>query len=133
MLLQQNVTAANYTWDSTSWLEGDYMVRIRAYSCDFTNWTTLGYTDGIICDVGNPPTGYWPGDFADAFSVSFAAGDVLPPVVTTTTTPEPTPTTTTTTPEPTPVPPLDPLLIGLLGGIGVGVVVLLILFLVRKK
>jgi hypothetical protein len=132
VLLQQNLTATNYTWNAVSWLQANYIVRVRAYSCDFTNFTTLGYTDGIICDVGNPPTGYWPGDFSDALSGSFAAGAV-PPVTTTTTTTTTTNTTTTTTTTVVPPPPLDPLLIGLLGGIGVGVVVLLILFLVRKK
>jgi hypothetical protein len=145
VLLQQNLTSTNYTWDSSSWLEASYIVRVRAYSCDFRNWTLLGYThtegdeevgDDVICDVSDPPTGYWTGDFTDAFSAAIDAGGVpptTPPVTTTepttTTTPEP---TTTTTPV-TPAPPLDPLLIGLLGGIGVGVVVLLILFLIRKK
>jgi hypothetical protein len=134
VLLQQNITATNYTWDSSSWLESNYIVRVRAYSCDFTNWTLLGYTDGVLCDVTDPPAGYWPGDFSDGFSSSFAAG-AIPPVTTTTTTTTPTPTnaTTTTTTTPSGGVVLDPLLIGLLGGIGVGVVVLLILFLVRKK
>ncbi|MFW9956186.1 MAG: hypothetical protein ACFFD3_16690, partial [Candidatus Thorarchaeota archaeon] len=58
-------------------------------------------------------------------STEFNAGTVTPPTSTTT----PPPTTTTTTPPPG----IDPLWIGLIGGIGVGVVVILILFLVKKK
>ena len=47
------------------------------------------------------------------------------------TTTEPTTTTTPTTPTTTP-PPFDPLLIGLVGGIGVGVVLIAIVYLRRR-
>jgi len=123
MLLAQNWTGTSYQWNSSGWLEGNYIVRVRAYSLDFTI--------ADMADVTNPPAGYWPGDYGDGFSVSFAAGDVPPP------TSEPVNTTTddTTTSDDTPPPVggLDPLLIGLVGGIGVGVVIILILFLIRKK
>jgi len=120
MLLAQNLTETTFLWDSSGWLEDSYMVRVRAYSLDFT------VPD--LCDVSDPPAGYWPGDFGDGFSPSFDAGDVPPP------TPTPTTNETTTPTGPTTVPGgLDPLLIGLIGGIGVGVVIILILFLIRKK
>ncbi|MHA2235757.1 MAG: hypothetical protein ACXABH_10535, partial [Candidatus Thorarchaeota archaeon] len=123
-LLAQNVTETFYVWDSSSFLErSTYMYRIRAYSVD------LVYTAGGA-SVADPPASYWPGNFADFFSGVFDGGAVVI-IPTTTTTPPPT-TTTPTTPPPTP-PPIDPLLIGLLGGLGVGVVVLLILFLIRKR
>ncbi|MDH4213546.1 MAG: S8 family serine peptidase [Candidatus Thorarchaeota archaeon] len=132
MLLQQNTTATSYQWNAVGWLDTDYIVRIRAYSLDFDTFVLEDtYDNGTLyeiylCGVGNPPASYWPGDFADGFSASFAAGDVqvTPPVTTTTTT---TTTTTITTGG------IDPLLIGLVGGIGVGVVIILILFLIRKK
>jgi len=117
-LLLQNTTGTFYVWDSTTWVEANYTLRVRAYSCDFS----LG-----LCDVSeNPPTGYWPADFTDAFTAPFAAGGIPPPVTTTT-------TTTTTPPTTGPVTPIDPLLIGLVAGIGVGVVVVLILFLIKKR
>jgi hypothetical protein len=119
MLLAQNLTTTSYQWDSSGWLEDSYMIRVRAYSLDFT-------IPGMN-DVSDPPAGYWPGDFGDGFSPAFTAGDVPP--TTTSTTSEP--TTTTSTPPDGVV--LDPLLIGLVGGIGVGVVIILILFLIRKK
>jgi hypothetical protein len=59
-----------------------------------------------------------------AESGAFEAGTVTPPTSSTGGT-----TTTTTVPPPL----IDPLWIGLIGGIGVGVVVVLILFLVKKK
>ncbi|MFX1367787.1 MAG: S8 family serine peptidase [Promethearchaeota archaeon] len=55
-----------------------------------------------------------------------------PPTTITSTTTSTTSTTSTTTTTTTPVG-IDPLIIGLIGGIGVGVVVVLILFLVKKK
>jgi hypothetical protein len=119
-LLAQNLTGTSYQWNSAGWLEDSYMVRVRAYSLDFT---VAG-----MADVSDPPAGYWPGDFGDGFSAAFNAGDVPPPST------PPTNTSTTTTSGP-PVGPggIDPLLIGLVGGIGVGVVIILILFLIRKK
>jgi hypothetical protein len=131
MLLAQNLTTTTFQWNSSGWLEGSYMIRVRAYSLDFT-------VGDPAPDVGDPPAGYWPGDFGDGFSPAFDAGDVpLPTSEPEPTTSEPEPTTSepepTTTDEPTPGPILDPLLIGLVGGIGVGVVIILILFLIRKK
>jgi len=129
-LLAQNTTSPFYLWNASGWLDTTYRVKVRAYSLDFTNFTALGFDDGVLCGVDNPPTSYWPGDFADGFSAPFDAGDVAPPfTTTTTTTTTTTPTTTTTTPAVF----IDPLLIGLVGGIGVGVVIILILFLIRKK
>ncbi len=128
-LLATNLTGTTYLWDSSGYLERDnYIVRIRGFSIDFTNHTGFG----ILADVSDESL-YWPGDFGDGLSPEFSAGDV--PYTPPTTTPTPTTSTPTTT-EPTTTPPpteIDPLLIGLLGGIGIGVVVLLILFLIRKK
>ncbi|MGY5880135.1 MAG: S8 family serine peptidase [Candidatus Thorarchaeota archaeon] len=68
MLLRQNTTSTFYLWDASGWLESNYIVRVRAYSCDFTI--------GTLCGVDDPPTSYWPGDFSDGFSATFLAGDV---------------------------------------------------------
>ncbi|MGY5857783.1 MAG: S8 family serine peptidase [Candidatus Thorarchaeota archaeon] len=137
MLLAQNLTGTAFQWDSRGWLEGDYIIRVRAYSLDFGTFVLEDTDDDgqeddpvYLNDVGNPPNGYWPGDFSDGFSTAFAAGDVPPPTEPTTN--ETTDTTSETT-GPVVGPPLDPLLIGLVGGIGVGVVIILILFLIRKK
>ncbi len=136
VLLQQNTTSTFYLWDSSTWLEATYMVMVRAYSCDLLTYVMEDtYDNGTLyavylCDAGDPPAGYWPGDFSDSIGTEFAAGAVPPVTTTTTTTTNTTTTTTTTTAI---VAPLDPLLIGLLGGIGVGVVVLLVLFLIKKK
>jgi len=123
-LIIQNLTETFFVWDSTGWLIDDYVYMVRVYDNDHTYY--LG-VDGAVA----PPLSYWPGLFADDMSSSFEAGTVIytPPTTPTTTTTTPPPTTTTTTP-PTQI---DPLLIGLLGGIGVGVVILLILFLIRKR
>jgi hypothetical protein len=141
MLLAQNLTTTSYMWNSSGWLELNYTIRVRAYSLDFT---IAG-----MADVSDPPAGYWPGDFSDGFSPAFTAGDVPIPTTSTTTTTTTTSTTTTittttttttetttdteTTETETTTGGLDPLLIGLVGGIGVGVVIILILFLIRKK
>ena len=126
--LARNLTDAEtfYVWDSSGFLERDnYIVRIRAFSLDFT---TL--VDGEPLGTAEGQNTYWPGDFGDGFSPEFSAGDVPPPTEPPTTSPP----TTTTPPTTTPVTPgFDPLLIGLIGGIGIGVVILLILFLIRKK
>ncbi|MGY5863037.1 MAG: S8 family serine peptidase [Candidatus Thorarchaeota archaeon] len=123
-LFGSNLTDMFFVWDSDGFLIDDYMYQIRVYDCDHT------YPLGVGAAAA-PPSSYWPGLFASDSSASFEAGNVIytPPVTTTTTTPPPTTTTTTPPPEPG----IDPLLIGLLGGIGVGVVILLILFLIRKK
>jgi hypothetical protein len=120
-VLARNLTGTTYQWDSSGFLEQEYIVRVRAYSLDFTT-TVDDWPDGVEI---NEET-YWPGDFGDGFSDPFTAGDV--PTTTVPTTTEP----TTTEPGPGPVG-LDPLLIGLVGGIGVGVVVILILFLIKKR
>jgi hypothetical protein len=123
-LVIQNITETFYVWDSTGWLIEDYIYMVRVYDNDHTY--SLG-VDGAIA----PPLSYWPGLFADDMSGTFEAGTVIytpPTTPTTTTTPEP-----TTSPTSPPVGGIDPLLIGLLGGIGVGVVILLILFLIRKR
>lgn len=130
-LLAQNLTGTFFVWDSNGWLETSYIVRVRAYSLDFTNFSAVyGEDFEILPDVTDPPAGYWPGDYTDGFSAAFNAGDTEAPTPTTTTPP---PTTTTTTTAPPPPGELDPLLVGLIGGIGVGVVVILILFLIKKK
>ncbi|MHA2383311.1 MAG: S8 family serine peptidase [Candidatus Thorarchaeota archaeon] len=123
-LMIQNLTGTFYVWDSDGFLIDDYVYMVRVYDCDHT------YPLGVGAAAA-PPLSYWLGLNADDASVEFEAGNVIytPPVTTTTTTPEPT-TTTTTTPTDGGI---DPLLIGLLGGIGVGVVILLILFLIRKR
>lgn len=126
MLLAQNLTTTSFQWNSSGWLEDSYKVRVRAYSVDLT---IAG-----LADVTDPPAGYWPGDFGDGFSAAFDAGDV-PVVITPTTSPTTNETTSSTTPPTSGGGDggIDPLLIGLVGGIGVGVVIILILFLIRKK
>jgi hypothetical protein len=69
VLLAQNLTRTWYVWNSSGWLYDDFIFGVRAYSLDFT---IPGRTD-----VLNPPSGYWPGDFADGFSISFQTGDIL--------------------------------------------------------
>jgi hypothetical protein len=122
-LFAQNITETFFVWDADGFLVDDYMYMVRVYDCDHT------YPLGVGAAAA-PPASYWPGLSAEDVSASFEAGNVI-------VTPTPTTTTTTTTPTPTPTTPppggIDPLLIGLLGGIGVGVVILLILFLIRKK
>jgi hypothetical protein len=132
----RNLTTPYYVWDSSGFIERDnYIVRVRAFSLDFSNVLDLlpaGHPDGVydtpLCSADSE-SDYWPGDFTDAFTGEFSAGDVPAQVTTTPTTP----TTPTGPTGPTTPVTWDPLLIGLIGGIGVGVVVLLILFLIRKK
>jgi len=69
MLLAQNLTGTYWIWDATGWLQGSYIVRVRAYSLDFINFEP---------DVSNPPQGYLPGDFGDGFSPPFLAGTITP-------------------------------------------------------
>jgi len=113
-LLAKNVTGLTYTWDSSGFLiRSTYVVMVRAFDNDFVENPT-----GISTEA------YWPGQSDFDVSGEFTAGDVTA----TTTTTEPTDTT------PPPLIPEDMLLwIGLIGGIGIGVVVILILFLVKKK
>jgi hypothetical protein len=115
--LAANLTETSFEWDSTGFLATDYIVRIRVIDND----------PGENPEAG--PGDYWPGLYSTALSESFSAGtETLPETTTTTTTEE----TTTTTEEPPPET-IDPLIIGLVGGIGAGIVVVLILFLVKKK
>jgi len=55
--IARNLTRTWHLWDSSGWLEADYMVRVRAYSLDFS-------VPGLA-DVSDPPRGYWPGDYGD--------------------------------------------------------------------
>jgi hypothetical protein len=128
-LVAQNLTGNYYRWDSTGWVEDNYIIRVRAYSVDLI-------TAGTTLDLSNIPAGYWPGDYGEGFSPAFFAGDIPstePEPTTDTTTTDTSTTTTDTGSETTTVEGLDPLLIGLVAGLGVGVVVILILFLIRKK
>ncbi|MFW9848303.1 MAG: hypothetical protein ACFFF4_04140, partial [Candidatus Thorarchaeota archaeon] len=87
------------------------------------DWDSTGFTiDNYVVKV-RVEDSYGLTDEMD--STSFSAGTVEPPSTTTTPPPTTTPTTTITG--------IDPLWIGLIGGIGVGLVVVLILFLVRKR
>ncbi|MCF2136387.1 MAG: S8 family serine peptidase [Candidatus Thorarchaeota archaeon] len=113
--LAVNQTGNSYVWDSSSFLALDtYMIRVDVYDNDPVQNPTVG------------PGDYWMGLTDTAYSSVFSAGAV-------TTTPTPTTSTTTTATPPGPGLTIDPLIIGLIGGIGVGVVIILILFLVKKK
>ncbi len=118
-VLARNLTVLQYDWDSTGFLQKEYICRVRAFSLDMTT-TVDGWPAGGVSEDT-----YWPGDFSDGFSDPFTAGDVP---TTTTSTGTGTGTGPTGTGQP-----LDPLLVGLIGGIGVGVVVILILFLIKKR
>ena len=124
-VLARNLTVTQYDWDSTGFLEQQYIFRIRAYSVDFTSTVEVSPDTYWPNDVPLNDENYWPGDFADGFSAPFSAGDVP------TTTEGP--TTTTGGGGGGGITDLDPLLVGLVGGIGVGVVVILILFLIKKR
>ncbi len=113
-LLAGYLNTTSYTWDSTGFTQGTYIVRITVYDDD-PAYHAAAYGS------------YWPGLTAVRASASFTAGTVT---TTTTTTTTSTTTTTTTTPV---TGGIDPLWIGLFGGIGVGILVVLMLFLVRKK
>jgi hypothetical protein len=118
-----------YDWTTTTLLETDEgLIEINAYDNDTVYAGTLDPIYGEEIDV------FWPAirsyDRSDSVFSFGSATIPPPPTPTTTTTPPP---TTTTPPPPPPPPPIDPLIIGLIGGIGVGVVVVLILFLVRKR
>ncbi|MGY5862692.1 MAG: hypothetical protein RTU09_10020, partial [Candidatus Thorarchaeota archaeon] len=116
-LVATNITDTSYVWDSTSFLARDtYRVQVRVIDYD-----PVESPDSLATGE------FWTG-LEDAMESSiFSAGTLTE--TTTTTDPEP---TTTEEPEPT-VPPIDPLWIGLIAGIGAGVVVVLILFLVKKR
>ncbi|MGY5879399.1 MAG: hypothetical protein RTV31_04065 [Candidatus Thorarchaeota archaeon] len=61
--LYDNTTATTFIWDTTSWLDTNFIVRVIAYSCDITS---------AKCGFDNPPDSYWPGDFSTSFSTLFA-------------------------------------------------------------
>jgi hypothetical protein len=114
-LLRNNITTTSFVWDSEGFLNQSYRVLVRVYDNDPGE-----NPDALSSGV------FWMGLSDSRLSDSFDAGDV---VIT------PPPTTTTTPPPTTPPPewPIDPLILGLLAGIGVGVVVVLIIFLVKKR
>ena len=113
-LLAKNVTGPTYTWDSSGFLiKSTYVIMVRVFDNDAVENPTAIATEA-----------YWPGMTDSDVSGEFTAGDVEP--------------TTTEPPTTTPPPgifdnPEMLLWIGLIGGIGIGVVVILILFLVKKK
>jgi hypothetical protein len=80
LLLTSNLTQPFYEWNSAGFLDADYIARVRAYSVDFT------VTKEIASGVYWPNTEvsrytYWPGDYSNALSAPFRAGDVgLSPV-----------------------------------------------------
>jgi len=114
-LIALNITTTSYVWDSTSFLTRDtYRAKVKVFDNDPTENPDAAATGE-----------FWMGLTDSMESSVFSAGTLAPP---TTTTPPP----TTTTEEPV-IPILDPLIIGLIAGIGAGVVVVLILFLVKKR
>lgn len=67
VLLRQNYTQTWFEWNSSDWLEADYIARVRAYSVDYSSGE---------CQLDNPPSSYWPGDYSDAISYPFNGGGV---------------------------------------------------------
>lgn len=62
-VLARNLTRTYYVWDSSGFLErDDYIFRIRAFSVDLVSG---------LASVDDEAS-YWPGDFSDGFSSSFA-------------------------------------------------------------
>lgn len=114
-LLRRNLTTTSFVWDSEGFLNQTYIVAVRVYDND-PNENPTALATGT----------YWLGLSDEAYSAEFLAGDVIYTPPTTTTPP------VTTTPPPPP-PGIDPLIIGLIAGIGAGVVVVLILFLVKRR
>ncbi len=121
-LLDSNRTTTSYQWNSTDFLEKDtYRFKIVVYDND--------PDQGIAA-----PGSYWTGMSDEMESEDFSAGaQTTPTTTTTTTTPTPTTTTVTVTVTVTIPPPIDPLVAGTFGGLLVGVIVVLILYLLRKK
>ena len=60
--IANNLTTTFYAWNSTGWLDTNFIVRVRAYSVD------LNLFAGPFVNI---PADYVPGDYADAFSPSF--------------------------------------------------------------
>ncbi len=112
-LLAKNITTLTYTWNSEGFLIDEYVVMVRVYDND------PNLNPNALANEA-----YTPGYMNYDISGAFLAGTVQPQTTT-----EPTDTDT----GPTTPPGIDPLWIGLLGGIGIGVVVILILFLVKRK
>jgi hypothetical protein len=150
MLLADGLYDTYFEWDPAPFLAGDeWLIRVVATDNDtvytgmpnpleptVTYTTPSGdvfvYPNWIGFDFGAWNQEDWPAfTGSDESDAVFTAGSQTQPTTTTTTPPETTTTTTTTTPEPPAT--IDPLLIGLIGGIGAGVVVVLILFLVKRK
>jgi len=61
-LLVRNITQTWFIWDSSYWLEGDYIIGIHAQSVDLTS---------AECRLDDPPRSYWPGDSSTGYSVQF--------------------------------------------------------------
>ena len=67
VLLEQNLTQTWFVWDSSTWLEAEYIAMIRAYSVDYSS---------SECRLDNPPTSYWPGDYSDITTHPINGGGV---------------------------------------------------------
>ncbi|MBD3405381.1 MAG: S8 family serine peptidase [Candidatus Lokiarchaeota archaeon] len=115
-LLSSGFKTHNYTWNSTGFvIRSTYKVRVVVFDNDTVD----------------RPAGFevWPGLSDQIESGLFEAGTYTPPEPTTSTSTSTSDTTTTTEAPPG----VDLLWIGLFGGIGTGVVIVLILYLVKKK
>jgi hypothetical protein len=64
--IAENLSATCYVWDSSGYEMDTYWLRIRAYSVD------VSYSPG---PYENFPEDYFPGDYGDAFTEAFRAGD----------------------------------------------------------
>jgi hypothetical protein len=67
MLLTQNLTQTSFGWDSRPWLMGEYTIRIRGYSVDYSS---------SECRFDDPPLSYWPGDYNEVYTAPQDAGSV---------------------------------------------------------
>ncbi len=124
MLIAPNVTRTWLIWNSTGWLEGSYIFRVRAFSVD------LAYP-GL--DVSNPPSGYLPGDYSDGFSPSFEPTPPPPPITTTEGTTSTTGETTTTTNSNTNGFIPESTLIFFIDGFAIAVIVIVIVLILKNK
>ena len=57
-LIANNISISWYVWNSSGWLLGDYVAKIRAYSINIGPGSPTNLADG--------PSGYWPGDHSEA-------------------------------------------------------------------
>ncbi len=71
-LVASNLTDTYFVWDSEGWLEGDLVVRVRAFSVD------LSVYPGPFISI---PGDYWPGDHGDGYAETWP-GDGPPRFVT---------------------------------------------------